>query len=98
MAAPEVEARLARAKAAKEMVERMRACIRSLDKRGDEVFRGTQEERVNFQSALDCTEDALQVLWAHLHYLSCNLPLGRDYRKRILICAEDTRCIIRKER
>jgi hypothetical protein len=95
MATQEVEARLARAKAAKEMVERMRACIRSLDKRADEVFRGTQEEKANFLSALDRAEDALQGLW---HYLSCNLAVGKDYRKRILICAEDTRCIIRKER
>lgn len=74
MAAPEVEARLARAKAAQEMVGRMRDCVRSLDKRANEIFRGTQEERANFQTALTRAADSLQGLWVLLHYLSCRLP------------------------
>lgn len=74
MAAPEIEARLKKAGAAEEMVGRMRDCIRSLNKRADEVFRGSESERANFQYSLDKAEDALQGLSVHLHYFSCRLP------------------------
>lgn len=74
MATPEIEARLKKARAAQEMVNRMRDCIRNLNKRADEVFRGSSAERANFQYSLDKAEESLQGVSVHLHYLSCRLP------------------------
>lgn len=78
MASPEIEARLEKAKAAAEMIRRMQKCIRSLDQRKDEIFRGSKEERVSFQAAMTRAADTLQGLWVHLHYLSCRLPSEKE--------------------